>query len=111
MSTSDDFEAGAFQGKVLGDLEALRVQHMALVDGQKTVHECIDRLTTSIEGFKLRIGERVGENEKEINDAKVAVAEIKVGQGVMGKLMWLVGAGVIASIVGTVMSLILKTKP
>ena len=110
MANGEEFKAGAFQGRVLGDLEALKVQHMALVDGQKTVHECIDRLTNSIEGFKLRIGERVGENEKQINETKVVVAEIKVGQGVMGKLMWLVGAGVIASIVGTVMSLILR-KP
>lgn len=102
MANGDDFKAGEFQGKVIGELESLKANYTAFAEGQKSVHESIERLASSLDSFKTGIGERTGKNEKDI-------AKIEVGQGIMGKVMWVIATVVAGSIVTSIMGFILKT--
>ena len=101
MSDTSDFKDGEFHGKVLGDLESLKLQHAAMNKGQDAIHNRISDLTTSIDSFKTGIGQRVGESEK-------SIVELKAHQGVMGKIMWIVGTAALTALVAAMLRLVIK---
>lgn len=91
---SEEFKTGEFRGKVLGELEALQI-------GQKLTHDCIDRVTSSLDQFKVGIGNRVQNAEKDI-------VEMKTGLSVMAKIMWIIGTVAITALVGALLKLVVR---
>jgi hypothetical protein len=94
MSDTSNFEEGHFHGKVIGELEALKV-------GQATLESRITGLHTSLDQFKLGLGERVEKHGE-------SIVEIRAHQGVMAKIMWLIGTVAITALMGAILKLVIR---
>ena len=91
---SEDFKLGEFHGKVLGELDSLR-------SGQKITHQRIDDIHASLDQFKCGIGETIQEHDRKI-------IEVETHQGVMAKILWIVGAAAITALVTAIMKGVIK---
>ena len=94
MSESTDFKDGQFHGRVIGELEALKV-------GQAALEDRITGLHSSLDQFKSGLGERVEKHGE-------SIVKISAHQDVMSKIMWLVGAVAITALVGAILKLVIK---
>lgn len=94
MSDSPDFKDGEFHGRVIGELEALKV-------GQGSLEDRITGLHASLDQFKAGLGERVEKHGE-------SIVEIRAHQNIMAKIMWLIGTVAITALAGALFKLVIK---
>lgn len=94
MNGTEGFKEGEFHGKVLGELDALKI-------GQEATHDRINSLHESLDQFKSGLGSRV-ENQG------LKIVEIETQQGIMGKIMWIIGSAAVTALLAAIFKLVIK---
>src|SRR3990167_2899193 len=96
MGGLEDFKYGEFHGKVLGQLEALKI-------GQEIANGRLDGLHQSLEQFKVGIGVRVEEQGK-------SIVRLDAHQSVMAKVMWVIGGASFTALVTALFRIVFGVK-
>ena len=85
IGVSEEFQAGKFQGKILQELETLKIGQVQMV--------------TALNEFREKIGERAGKNEMAIKllEGNMNII-LTIGRWILAPVFSVIGFGVIFSI-------------